>query len=94
MKYSEYNAINVIRRTLPVPNADSIQFNDEFLLDTDEIGAVVANGVFLSKVDSQLVVTDERLMFAFGGREFFAEFDGMDSGFGLLLDRRGILSPP
>ena len=59
----------------------AIQFDDEFLFDADKIGNVLANGVLPSKVDSQLVVADECPKFAFGGREFFAEFDGMGSGF-------------
>ena len=37
----------------------SIQFDDEFLFDADEIGDVVANGVLPSKVESQLVAADE-----------------------------------
>ena len=38
----------------------SIQFDDEFLFDAGKIGNVFANGMLPSKVDSQLVVADER----------------------------------
>ena len=50
----------------------SIQFNNEFLFDTDKIGNVLANGVLPSKVDSQLVVADECPQFAFSGCRFFS----------------------
>ena len=36
----------------------SIQFNDEFLFDADEVENVFTNGVLSSEIDSQLVVAD------------------------------------
>lgn len=38
----------------------SIQFDDEFLFDADEIGNVISNSVLSSETDSQLIVTEER----------------------------------
>jgi hypothetical protein len=59
----------------------AIQFDDEFLLDADEVGDVVADGVLTPEGDAHSVVAEVRPEFAFGGGGFFAEFDGAGSGF-------------
>lgn len=45
----------------------SIQFDDEFFFDADEIGDVFTDSMLPSEGDSQLVVADECPEFAFGG---------------------------
>ena len=61
----------------------AIQFEDEFLFDANKVRNVITNCMLPSKVDSQLVVADERPKFAFGGREFFAEFACLVHGGGI-----------
>jgi hypothetical protein len=43
--------------------------------------------VLPSKVDSQLVIADDRPEFAFGNSKFFAQFDGTGSGFRVASGR-------
>ena len=72
----------------------TIQFDDEFLFEADEIWDVLAYRVLPSKVDSHLVVADDRPEFAFSWGEFFSEFDGAGSGFGVASGWARHLSPP
>ena len=72
----------------------SIEVDDEFLFDADKVGDIFANGVLPSKIDSQLVVADDRPEFAFSWGEFFSEFDGAGSGFGVASGWARHLSPP
>ena len=52
----------------------SIQFDDEFLFDADEIGDEVANGVLTAEVDTEFVVADVCPQFTLGGCGVFAQF--------------------
>ena len=58
----------------------TIQLNDKFLFNADEIGDINSNGMLPSEIDAQLIVTNLDLEFALGRSKFFSEFDGAGSG--------------